>query len=61
MNTHSQNKLSLWQSSKQMIKISEVMAASIVAKVFRDSLMIDFGRKFSDFLLKKIGYPTKNI
>ena len=41
-------------------KISEVMAASIVAKVFRDSLMIDFGRKFPDFSLEKNkGYPTK--
>ena len=41
-------------------KISEVMAASIVAKVFRDNLMIDFGRKFPDFFLEKNkGYPTK--
>ena len=41
-------------------KISEVMAASIVAKVYRDNLMIDFGRKFPDFSLEKNkGYPTK--
>ena len=41
-------------------KISEVMAASIVAKVFRDNLMIDFGKKFPDFSLEKNkGYPTK--
>ena len=36
------------------------MAASIVAKVYRDNLMIDFGRKFPDFSLEKNkGYPTK--
>ena len=41
-------------------KIPEVMAASIVAKVFRDNLMIDFGNEFPDFSLQKNkGYPTK--
>jgi len=41
-------------------KIPEVMAASIVAKVYRDNLMIDFSNKFPDFSLEKNkGYPTK--
>ena len=41
-------------------KIPEVMAASIVAKVYRDNLMIDFSSKFPDFFLEKNkGYPTK--
>ena len=41
-------------------KIPEVMAASIVAKVYRDNLMIDFSSKFPDFSLEKNkGYPTK--
>ena len=41
-------------------KISEVMAASIVAKVHRDNLMIAFSKKYPDFLLEKNkGYPTK--
>ncbi len=41
-------------------KISEVMAASIVAKIFRDNLMIDFSKKYPNFSLEKNkGYPTK--
>ena len=41
-------------------KISEVMAASIVAKVFRDHLMEAFSKKYPHFLLEKNkGYPTK--
>ena len=32
-------------------KIPEVMAASIVAKVFRDDLMIAFSKKYPDFSL----------
>ena len=42
-------------------KISEVMAASVVAKVFRDHLMIDFSKKYPEFSLEKNkGYPTKD-
>ena len=42
-------------------KIPEVMAASIVAKVYRDDLMIAFSKKYPDFSLdKNKGYPTKN-
>ena len=41
-------------------KIYEVMAASIIAKVHRDSLMKAFSKKYPDFLLEKNkGYPTK--
>ena len=41
-------------------KISEVMAASIVAKVHRDNLMITLSKKYPDFFLEKNkGYPTK--
>jgi ribonuclease HII len=41
-------------------KIPEVMAASIVAKVHRDNLMIAFSKKYPDFSLEKNkGYPTK--
>jgi ribonuclease HII len=41
-------------------KISEVMAASIVAKVHRDNLMIALSKKYPDFSLEKNkGYPTK--
>jgi len=41
-------------------KIPEVMAASIVAKVYRDDLMIAFSKKYPDFSLEKNkGYPTK--
>ena len=41
-------------------KIPEVMAASIVAKVHRDNLMIALSKKYPDFLLEKNkGYPTK--
>ena len=36
------------------------MAASVVAKVFRDHLMIDFSKKYPEFSLEKNkGYPTK--
>ena len=41
-------------------KISEVMAASIIAKVHRDNLMLTFSKKYPDFSLEKNkGYPTK--
>ena len=41
-------------------KIPEVRAASIVAKVHRDNLMIAFSKKYPDFSLEKNkGYPTK--
>ena len=41
-------------------KIPEVMAASIVAKVHRDNLMIALSKKYHDFSLEKNkGYPTK--
>ena len=41
-------------------KIPEVMAASIVAKVHRDNLMIALSKKYPDFSLEKNkGYPTK--
>lgn len=41
-------------------KIPEVMAASIVAKVHRDNLMIALSKKYPDFFLEKNkGYPTK--
>ena len=41
-------------------KIPEVMAASIVAKVHRDNLMISLSKKYPDFSLEKNkGYPTK--
>ena len=41
-------------------KIPEVMAASIVAKVYRDNLMIALSKKYPDFSLEKNkGYPTK--
>ena len=41
-------------------KIPEVMAASIVAKVHRDNLMIAISKKYPDFSLEKNkGYPTK--
>ncbi len=41
-------------------KIPEVMAASIVAKVHRDNLMIYLSKKYPDFSLEKNkGYPTK--
>ena len=41
-------------------KIPEVMAASIVAKVHRDNLIIDLSKKYPDFSLEKNkGYPTK--
>ena len=41
-------------------KIPEVMAASIVAKVHRDNLIIALSKKYPDFSLEKNkGYPTK--
>jgi len=41
-------------------KIAEVMAASIVAKVHRDNLIISLSKKYPDFSLEKNkGYPTK--
>ena len=41
-------------------KISEVMAASIIAKVHRDNLMLTLSKKYPDFSLEKNkGYPTK--
>ena len=41
-------------------KVPEVMAASIVAKVHRDNLMIALSKKYPDFSLEKNkGYPTK--
>ena len=41
-------------------KISEVMAASIIAKVHRDNLMIALSKKYPNFSLEKNkGYPTK--
>jgi len=41
-------------------KIPEVMAASIVAKVHRDNLMIALSKKYPGFSLEKNkGYPTK--
>ena len=41
-------------------KFPEVMAASIVAKVHRDNLMIALSKKYPDFSLEKNkGYPTK--
>lgn len=41
-------------------KIPEVMAASIVAKVHRDNLMIALSKKYPEFSLEKNkGYPTK--
>ena len=41
-------------------KIPEVMAASIIAKVHRDNLMIALSKKYPDFSLEKNkGYPTK--
>jgi len=41
-------------------KISEVMAASIIAKVYRDNLMIALSKKYPNFSLEKNkGYPTK--
>ena len=41
-------------------KILEVMAASIIAKVYRDNLMSKLGKKYPKYLLEKNkGYPTK--
>ena len=41
-------------------KIPEVMAASIVAKVHRDNLIIALSKKYPDYSLEKNkGYPTK--
>jgi ribonuclease HII len=41
-------------------KISEVMAASIIAKVHRDNLMVTLSKHYPDFSLEKNkGYPTK--
>ena len=38
----------------------EVMAASIIAKVYRDKVMIDLNKKFPEYLFDKHkGYPTK--
>ena len=41
-------------------KIPEVMAASIIAKVYRDNLMKEYGKIYPNFLFEKNkGYPTK--
>ena len=41
-------------------KIFEVMAASIIAKVHRDNLMANLGKKYPKYFLEKNkGYPTK--
>lgn len=41
-------------------KIPEVMAASIIAKVYRDNLMKECGKIYPNFLFEKNkGYPTK--
>ena len=39
----------------------EVMAASIIAKVYRDEIMINLHKKFPEYLFNKHkGYPTKD-
>ncbi len=41
-------------------KVSEVMAASIVAKVFRDNLMIKYSRKYPGYAFEtNFGYGTR--
>ena len=41
-------------------KIPEVMAASIIAKVYRDNLMKEYSKTYPNFLFEKNkGYPTK--
>ena len=41
-------------------KIPEVMAASIIAKVYRDNLMKEYSKIYPNFLFEKNkGYPTK--
>lgn len=41
-------------------KIPQVMAASIIAKVLRDNLMVEFSKKYPEYLYEKHkGYPTK--
>ena len=40
--------------------ISEISAASIIAKVYRDNLMLDFDKKYPIYKFNKHkGYPTK--
>ena len=42
-------------------KISEVMAASIVAKYFRDQLMLKYAKEYEGYFFEKNkGYPTKD-
>ena len=41
-------------------KIEAIMAASIIAKVYRDNLMIEYNKKYPDYNFKKNkGYGTK--
>ena len=59
------DKIDITQKCKAIIRADniykEVMAASIVAKVYRDELMTDLDKKYPQYLFAKHkGYPTKD-
>ena len=59
------DKIDISQKCKAIVKADniyeEVMAASIIAKVYRDELMIDLDKKYPQYLFAKHkGYPTKD-
>ena len=59
------DKIDISQKCKAIVKadniFKEVMAASIIAKVYRDELMIDLDKKYPQYLFAKHkGYPTKD-
>ena len=59
------DKIDISQKCKAIVKADniykEVMAASIIAKVYRDELMTDLDKKYPQYLFAKHkGYPTKD-
>ena len=59
------DKIDISQKCKAIVKADniyeEVMAASIIAKVYRDELMKDLDKKYPQYLFAKHkGYPTKD-